>query len=230
MTNLDPIFTHKMSMAESETYQIALLWEEELSRAFPAEERQRLPAHNRLPRTKDPRKSALFKYCWKIRRELKGLIRHEEMPLFIRGNLLILKKYDACVDINAMTGEKAWMRWKVYQRWFKQKQQETASTPQLEGVLDQKIAKQLDRTKKFIFDHCDGEPTFEKLKAFHDDGILGLWIAQDQISKYYVALSPFMKPYAEELARKYMFDIKLHISKASEGVLAYFREEFSHEF
>ena len=230
MNGLNAIFEHKMTMPEAEAFKIALLWEEELERAFPQEERLRLPNHNRLPKRTDPRKSALFRYCWKIRRELKDLIRSEEMVLFIRGNLTILKKHDACIDIAAMTGEKAWLRWKVYQRWFKQKQQETASTPQLEGVVDRKIVIQIDKSKKFIFEQCGGIPTFDKIKSFYEDGLFGIWISQDRISKYYVALSPFMKPYAPEIAKKYLFDLNLYVSKVSPGVLAYFKDEFAYEF
>lgn len=229
MNGLHTVVSLNMSTAEAETYKIALIWEAELEKMF-SKENLRLPNGNRLPKKTDPRKCALFRHCWKIRRELKDLIRFEEFKLFIRGNLFILKKYDAAVDISAMTGEKAWLRWKVYDRWLKQKRQETAGTSELDGVLDRKIVTQLDRSKKFIFNQFQGQPSREQYDEFAKDGFFNIWVGRDNISKYYVALSPFLQPYAQEISKACRFDLNLFTNKASDGVRDYFKQEFAHEF
>lgn len=129
-----------------------------------------------------------------------------------------------------MTGDKAWLRWKVYERWFKQKQAQTTQTAQVDGFIDAKIIIHLDRTKKFIFERCDGEPTREKYETFLSTNIFLGWIAADKISKYHTCLSPFFANHLEDIAKKCRFDVNLLQSKMGKGTRDYFKEEFSYEF
>jgi hypothetical protein len=96
-----------MSSAEIKAYKLAVIWEDLTQKMFPDVKLAKLPKRG------DPRKGSLFKYCWKLQRELNGIIEEKEYRLYITGNLVILKNNNGRIDPNAICGEKAWKRWKI---------------------------------------------------------------------------------------------------------------------
>jgi hypothetical protein len=217
---------------EAKTYTIGKLWEAEIERLFGLKSFPKAwHKTHLLPKKGNPCKSNTFRHCWKLRRELRGLIKtHEEMKLYITGNLTILKKWDSYVGINVLCGEKAYKRWKLYERWHREKENQMNTTPELVDINERKMAGYIDCTKKFIFEKCEGEPTKEKLDKFMEDRILSLWIEGDRICKHYLVLSPYMKDHLEELSDICNFDPKFYLHKITDNVQAYFKEEFAHEF
>ena len=127
--NYDAIFQWDMSPAEAEVYKLALVYEEEFLNTFKDHMDGLVRRKNSLPKRGDPRKSNLFRHCWKLRRETKGLLEPHQYRLYIRANQTILlmnhkkgdKKGKVHVEPNAICGEKAWIRWKVYERWYNTK-------------------------------------------------------------------------------------------------------------
>ena len=235
----DSIFQWDMSNSEAEVYKLAATYESEFLKIFKDVRDGTIRRKNGLPKRTDPRKSNLFRYCWKLRRETRGLLEPHEYTLYIRANLTILhmnymkgsKAGKVHVEPNAICGDKAWIRWKVYERWYKNKQATMNATLPDISSADPKVIRDIDRTKRFLYEKCEGEPTLEKIKVFIDDGVFKIWILTGKLSKYYVAWSPFVSKCCNlsELAESCAFDETLFQEKTSDVVKEYLAYEFGHE-
>lgn len=222
-----------MTPEEKEAYNIMLLYEKEFLRIFQGEIDGQTFRRNTIPKRKNPKSGNLFRHCWKLRRETRGLLKDDEYELYIRANLTILKIHKAHVSPNAICGDRAWIRWKVWKRRYDQKMADVAAKPPPPSVsnTDPKIIRDLDRTKKFLFERCDGQPTEEKIKEFLDNGYMKMWIATAKVSQFYVLLSPWLRKHIKitELSQECGFDLKLLEGLATRQVKDYFSYEFSHE-
>lgn len=226
MSNYDAIFEWKMTEQEGETYKLAITWEEQTKKVCPECKLAKLPKRS------DPRKSNLFRQCWKLLRETRGLLKPNEYKMYIIANIQIIVANNGRLEPNALCGEKAWIRWKVWKRLYDRKvlvKQGEAAPPKL--VIDPKVIKDLDCTKKFLFEKCDGEPTLSKIKTFFDKGKMSIW-AGGKISYFYLVLSPwvasFMNP--QELGKNLGFDPKVYEQKVSDDVRKLFQIEYDYEF
>lgn len=231
----DAIFQWNMSASEAAAYKLAVLYEEEFHKickdgGIDGGTYRR----NTIPKRGDPRKSNLFRHCWKLRRETRGLLQPEQYRLYIQANLTIIKLNNGRIEPNAICGDKAWIRWKVYERWYNNKLADInhATPPPSATGVNPKIIREIDKTKKFLFEKCDGEPTVEKITSFVENGIMKLWVMTGKVSKYYVVLSPFVRscckidPYCESCG----FDAMLIQEKTTQEVREYFNYEYRHEF
>ena len=227
----DAIFEWNMTSAEVAAYKLAVLYEQEYLSIFKGDMCGQDFRRNTLPKRGDPRKSNLFRYCWKLRRETRGLLELGEYRQYVRANLTILKLNKAHVEPNGICGDKAWIRWKVYERWYKNKIAEINATqpPPNISSINSKLIKEIDQTKKFLFEKCDGEVTKEKILKFADDGFLKFWIMSGKVSKVYVSLSPYLKDYRKILADSCEFDLVLINQRVTDDVKEYFQYEYSHE-
>ena len=222
----DAILEWNMTTEEAEAFRIAKLWEKEVdkitSKSLKNPEWYR---RNRLPRRSDPRNSNLFRYCWKLRRETRGLLEEEEIPLYITANLTVLKSHNAYIEINTLCGDKAWIRWKIWKRLYDEKMAQINHN-EAPPICDSKLTRELLRTKKFIYERCDGEPCASKIKEFIDEGVFKVWVLQGKISIFYLVLSSYTKPYLDKLAEECPFDPKLYQNKLTEDVVKFFDYEF----
>lgn len=229
----EAILDWNMTVAEAEAYKIAVQYEKEFIRQFRGTAQMAGYKRNSLPNTGDPRKSLLFRYCWKLRRETRGLLESDQYRQYIHANLVVLKLNNARVEPNAICGDKAWIRWKVWERWYQAKLDEkNVEKSNQSFAAEPKIIKEIDRTKKFLFERCEGEPTVEKVKKFIDDGIFRIWVMTGKVSSYYLALSPFVSKNCDVsvLASTCCIDPTLLKQIATEAVVQYFQKEFAHEF
>lgn len=231
----DAIFEWNMSQPEIEAYKLAVLYEKEFLKQFSEiveGEAVKDFRRNTLPKRGDPRKSDLFRHCWKLRRETRGLLTPEQYENYVKANLLILKINKSYVAPNSICGDKAWVRWKVWERWYNQKLHEKNSVVPQPSVstTDPKIIREIDRTKKFLFEKCDGSPTSEKIKSFLENGFFKFWIASGKVSTYYAVLSPYLAPFLKKLSEECSFDVSLFNEKVTSEVRDYFKYEFNHEF
>lgn len=223
-----------MTREEGDVFHIAIVYEQEYRKFFYGEVDGQSIRRNSLPMRGDPRKSSLFRYCWKLRRETRGLLELNEYRNYIRANLFIIKHHGGHVEPIAITGDKAWIRYKVWKRRFDQKMYEAgqAPPPPSTSTTNPKIIREIDRTKKFLFEKCEGEPTFEKINNFVDKGIFKLWVAQSKISPYYLALSPYIN---QINSKDLLFSIctcseKLILEKTTQEIKEYFKKEFKIEY
>jgi hypothetical protein len=230
----DAIFEWNMTPPEVEAYKLAVLYEQEFLRIFGGTEDVDGQGirRNTIPKRGDPRKSDLFRQCWKLRRETRGLLTPDQYVNYVKANLAILKINKSHVSPNAICGDKAWIRWKVWERWYTQKMADNSSVapPPSVSTTDPKIIREIDRSKKFLFEKCDGEPNSEKIRGFIESGFFKFWVAQGKLSVYYLMMSPYVQPYIEKLGKDCSFDPLVFRENLTLEVREYFRHEFQHEF
>lgn len=216
---------YDMTPDEMKTYRLAVTWEEITKKMFPG--RQGLA---RLAKG-DPRRCSLFHDCWKLMRTTRGLLRDDEYPLYMMANLQLLKIRDAYIAPSTLCGDKAWVRWKVWKRLYDLKKQDFEVQDLTEGV-DPKIVRQLDLTKRFLFEKCEGEPTVTKIQEFFDNKSFKLFTMSGRICMYYVVLSPFVKQCQDmkDLESELGFDSAVFVHKISDKVRKYFEHEYAYEF
>lgn len=225
------IIEFKMTGHETDAYKLAIMYNEEFRRVFKEKVDGQLVRRNVLPKKGDPRKSNLFRYCWKLLRETRGLLAKEDWRLYLRAQLSAIAGKGGHVEPQIIVGDRAWWRWKVY-KWLWEKKLSAINCeapPPSATTTDPKIAKELVFTKKHLFEKCEGEPSSDKIAEFVKSGIVRFWIMQGKLSKYYVALSPWMNEFKCQIAKDCSFDLKLVESKISDSLKEYFNHEFKHE-
>lgn len=223
---LQPIIDYKFSDQESQAYRVALIWEDLTRQIFPNE-----IGISKLPKKGDPRKCSLFKFCWKLMRETRGLLKYEDYRLYVRANLTIVKVKNLHLSPNILCGNSAWIRWKIWKKEYdKRVLAESGKTPDTVEV-SLYVMKQIITTKRFLFEVCDGEPNFNKIKTFYDNKQFKLW-AGTKVSYLYLILSPWVQKIAtlNQLEKEFVFDSKIHQSKIDTNTLIYFKSEFIHEY
>lgn len=230
---LEAILHWNMTPEQGEAFRVALIYEEEYRRAFQGEMDYANYRKNSIPKKNDPRNSNIFRMCWKMRRETTGLLEYGEYRLYIRANLAIIKMHNGRIEPNIICGDKAWIRWKVWKRRYDRKMADLASTlppPSVAGT-NPKIIIEIDRTKKFLFERCEGVVTFEKIKAF-SESILRIWVASGKVCPYYLLLSPFIERTGKrpELLAVCTGSEELYREKLTPELTTYFRHEYAHEF
>lgn len=232
--NYNAIFEWKMSPQEVEAYSLACSYENIFLKMFKDVADGTMIRKNSLPKKGDPRKSNLFRHCWKLRRETKGLLESNEYNNYLKANLTILKVHNARIEPNAICGDKAWVRYKVWKRHYDKKLADAGVAPPPPSITttSPKLIAEIDRTKKFLFEKCDGEPTFDKIQEFIKSGKFKLWMAMGKVSMYYLVMSPFIE---KSGAGDALFAVGTNSrgtinDKITNEVKDYFRHEFRYEF
>jgi len=226
MDGMDIALHYNMDDEQTQAYQICLIWLETSKKVFPDYK------HYRMPKKGDPRKSLLFKYCYKLVRETKGIIPIEEYPLYIRAQLDILKaitdgKQHPMVDPNILTGPKAWVRWRIWKKKYDQKVK--AITEKIDTPIH-KIKQELENTKAFLVKHFHGLPTLGQMQQALDNKNLFRWIAAKQLSPYYLVLSPFiLKLFPAHEGLETNIDLDIYREQTTEETLSLFQSMFPNE-
>jgi hypothetical protein len=211
-----------MTELEAKAYKIALIWQDECRKEIPEEQ------YVRLKKNSDPRKSTLFKYCYKLARETKGVLPDNDLPLYVRAQIQILKSIKeenihALIEPHCLVGEKAWKRWKFWKYKFKKKLN-VAQTSEEIGVSanSSKVIAELNSDFDFLnrmncFD-------FDSFKIKTND--IKKWLLTGELSFYYALMSPWVKKTIEQLE----FDKIYYRSCLNPKIEQFFREKFSHEY
>lgn len=233
MYDLEAIIQYDMNELEAKAFKVALLWEEVSRKEFPNYQ------HARLRRKGDPRKSLLFKYCYKLVRETQGIIPDAEYRLYILAQLHILKNISttnihARIDPGILCGEKSWKRWNVWKRLYDQKKKEyEQETPVADKISSNPmIESELIRTKKFFFEKYDRDPNYQQIhQAMHDHTMIR-WVTIDRVSPYYILLSPYVTRSLEGrgLESYFLFDLSVYRESITPEIEDIFRKVFVHEF
>lgn len=230
---LNAVIEYSMNDLEARAYKVALIYLEKAPKFFPEYK------HYRLPKG-DPRKSELFRYCYKFLREKQEKIPDTELKLYIHAQLEIMRgirKGDSHPFITpaCLAGDKAWKRWLLWKNRYdklleRKASSENAST--LNTHNEHKIKKDLWKTKQFLmawFDNLNIKNIQESLANKN----LFNWVSSGSVCGYYLLLSPIVKNWILnnkiDLMKEFGIDMKIYKNCISQQILEYFNKEFSYE-
>lgn len=222
MNELEPIIKYKMDEMEAKAFKIGLIWQDECQKNLPGEK------YERFSKGKDPRKTNLFKHCYKVAKETFGIIPDNELQLYVRAQIQVLKsikegKIHALISPHCLAGDKAWSRWKLWKRIYNKTLGKSLTSEELGIKIKESVVKrELNRTFNFL----KSNDILDELNFASKKIDILRWISTGEISPFYVVLSPRVKVmFPEELP----VDITLYrpsITPESEDL---FREKFKHE-
>lgn len=224
MKDLEIILKYKMTDMEKKAYKIALLWEEECRKEIPKEN------YSKLKRNADPRKSVLFKYCYKLAKEMKGILNDEDFVLYIRSQIQILKSIrensiHAMIEPHCLVGDKAWRRWKLWKYKFSKIINKISTSDDIQiKAKDSKVISELNSD-------------FELLKKLEINSIQDMEsnkikikrnLYSGELSFYYAVLSPWFKKVFSN--QDVDFDRIYFQSCINPKIEKFFKEKFINEF
>lgn len=224
MKDLEPIAKYSMDDMEAKAFKIALIWQEECMRELPGE------SHDRIKEGKDPRKTNLFKYCYKMARETSGIVPDRDARLYVRAQIQVLKSIKdgnihALITPQCLVGDKAWKRWKYWKRIYEKQMSKSPTSEQLGIKTGERIVvMELERTLCLL--ESKGFNNMEKYSKGSDD--LLRWVSTGEVSPFYVVLSPWARRlFGEE---DLPVDVSLHRPSITPMVEDEFRKKFAHEY
>jgi hypothetical protein len=223
-----------MNDLEARAYKISLLYLEKVIKLFPNE------IHYKVPKG-DPRKSYVFKHCYKLLRIHGQDLLEEDIKLYVHAQLDILKhitkdQEHPRISPDILSGPKAWNRWLLWKDKYN-KTKKFVATATAETVINKNLENEalelLQKTKMFflvIFDKITKEKILESL----DKGEFWLWVRWGKVSYYYLLISPIIKQWLESnqatLSSKVQFESTLYQGGLTEKTFEYFKKEFPYEF
>jgi hypothetical protein len=218
----DAVVKYKMDEMQTKAYCLCKMWVDLCKKEFPNER------HTKLRKTGDPRRSHLFKCCYKLVRQTKGLIPDEEYKLYITAQLHIMKlqtdgEVHGLVTPGMLVGDKAWRRWRVWKKHYELEKIKPKTVEELD-VNPSLVLVELNRTN-------GDPPKYERLEAKIKDLAFIRWVTVGKVSPYYVLLSPFVKRFCGgEYEEMFLFDFDVYKGNINDEVTAYFEREFDYEF
>ncbi len=211
----DPPWTSEMMFA----FKLGLVYTELAVKYFPN-------LKHGYPRSGDPRKSELFKICWKLMNDNKTKLKKEEFRPFIQAQLSILKNIKAgpakelFYGPRCLLGNPAWGRWIVWQKHARA--QKTFMSSSIEPTREYKV--ELLKTKA-VLENKIRPLNRETLIEAMDSGMLFRMATLKAVSQSFLDCCPLVRTYVTknpDVARRY--DIKLE--NAPEEALAKYKELF----
>lgn len=217
--NLEPIIDYNMTKEEALAYKLGCIWLQYSREIFP-----NCKHVKGFPKKGDPRKSSLFRYCYTLQRETKGLIPENDLKLYIISQLKIFKaiKIDnmhPLVTPQILIGNKAWIRWKMFKRKY-DKINKIDNSEELVNLPVDKIKLELIKTKHFLESKMGEAYTENKFKENANN--ISIWIELSKITGYYAVLSPFSKKYCN-------FNLDRSMYMTNKNIEILFGEIFTNE-
>jgi hypothetical protein len=215
MNDLELILKYNMTELEAKAFKICLMWLDLCKKEFPNER------HINISKNKDPRKTTLFKYCYKLVRETKGLLSNDkEYYIYIVAQLQMLKlmkegNIHALIEPQILVGDKAWKRWKLWKRRFDKKLNEIKTAVDVGLITSPRQIKiELKKTLEFLKKKDISSIKKEDFER---------WVSNSTISPYYVALSKFAQKFIDN------FDFDLYKPSITPEIEEFYKKEFKHE-
>lgn len=225
---LEAIVDYEMDELEGKAYKLCLIWLDRSRKVFPDYQ------HTGMKKG-DPRRSLIFKICYKLARETQGILEEKDYSLYVRAQLDVLRhincgKLQPLIDPNCLVGEKAWKRWKLWKRKYDALTQKPCEVPQATAPGTAKAIDGLERTKEFLTKALGANPGIDKYREAYTNRNLFRWINFGKISPYYMALSPHLNAVmSQDDLKKLNFDVGVYKPCLTQEVLVKFKELFPHE-
>jgi len=231
---LETILNYEMTSMEAKAYKIACLFKDNMRRACP----DQMGRANRG----DPRKTYLFKCCYKLLREKDRQIEDSDYPLYVRAQFDILKSmtkknkdYLLCVTPSCLLGERAWKRWYLWKKLYDYQiaQPLTAEERGVDRNDEKRVTGLLMDDKEFLTTRLK-ELTRENVEKAVEGRALLRWVANGQLSPYYALLSPvlheWLKDHKLTVDSIFHIDFGLYEPGLTEGIKEFFHVEYQYEF
>lgn len=201
MYKFDPLVPEKYDLSPMETlaYQCCIVYLTLAYKIFPNYR------HAKFPSTGDVRKSALFKHCYKMCKNLEGKIKKEFYPYFIKAQMdifkTIFKTTGVCPIItpSIISGSKSFKRWLVWKNKYdaiKVIKSENTTVNAERQLLINEFAK----TKLFMQSENEIFDNFESFLKNKEKVIK--FVILKKLSPYYVAISPWVKKLPCEISEE----------------------------
>lgn len=222
-----------MNEQEIFAYKLCLIWEKIVFQELKNYDKKGLI----LPKNGDPRKSSLFKYCFKLARETKGLIKKDEYKFYLYAQIVTLKNYHdgkvhSMISPACICGEKAWLRWKIWKNKIDKKILEKSNKGETDDikatVTDIEI--ELNRSKKFLNSVLGENYNKNQIENAIKEKEIIKWISFNRISTYYLVLSPLIAKYYDNIDDSFSVDTEIIKKSINPQIEKYFKQIFSCEF
>lgn len=226
---LEAILDYEMDDLEAKAYKISLLWLDRSRKVFPEYQ------HTGMKKG-DPRKSLIFKICYKLVRETQGILEDKDYALYVRAQLDVLRhintgKGHPLIDANCLVGEKAWKRWKLWKRKYDAITAKPSEIPEAIGPGVVKAIDGLERTKEFITKNLGANPSLEKYREAYLNKNLFRWANLGKISPYYLVISPHIAAVMQpDDLKRLNFDPSVFKACITDQVMQKFQEMFPNEY
>jgi len=225
MRELEPIIGYRMDPIEAKAYKIALVWQDECRREIPNE------PYARLKTGADPRRCLLFKYCYKLAKEMAGIIADKEIPMYVQAQIQMLKSINdgnvhALIEPHCLVGEKAWRRWKLW----KSRRDKIMARPRSPSDMsirpsDRKARAEISASMELMSEA--GLTDQSSFLARKDEVVR--WIRSGRLSGFYATLSPWVREFVRDPSDLGV-DRMYYRAAATPDIERFFRESFPHEF
>jgi hypothetical protein len=222
------ILEYKMTKEEACALKLVIIYLQSAQEIFPEYK------HYLIPKKRDIRRCELFKYCIKLYRETKDKITFAEYRSYIQAQMIVLKNISvngtpSLLSPNMLVGEKAWARWKVWQKFSTN----TKSVEKEEPKVNISVIKLcLERTKAFMGRNL-GELTTDKIKQALNNKAIFRWVATGRMSPYYLIMSPLATEWIENNninLLSFGIDVNVYKNNITPEANEYFKGIFALEF
>ena len=214
---LEKILDYKMTQQEAMAYKLCLIWQDLCSKIFPGRKFSHLRSKG------DPRKSEIFRYCYTLINDTKGIIPDNQYRLYLQSQLSMLKSFNdgnVLISPRIITGIKAWKRWK-YWKYHYDRIEETNSIET--AVPEHLVIEELRKTYDFLSSQCS-KLSKDWVKERVADGTMKKWLFVARVSPYYPILSPVVK------SDNFGIDDGVYRKSISKNVEDFFKRKFAYEF
>ncbi len=192
--SLQPIVEYKLDPVQSKAYKVMIIWLVMSRKIFPD---FKMPL-NRMPKG-DPRKSHLWKVCFKMVREVEGKIKDEDLKLYVTAQLHIMRSItdgEAHPNITPeiLCSQKSWARWCVWKKKYEAAiAGKSVDRVKIENPNDPAMAEELEKAKAFLEHIFRRQPTYADIEIAVKDRSMIRWTKLKKISPLYAILSPWVK-------------------------------------
>lgn len=215
-----------MKPLEAKAYKLSCLYNDFMKEMFPNYANYKNPKG-------DPRKTSLFKYCFKLVRETS--LKDEELWMYIKAQFDIMKSIERngflpLIQPNCLVGEKAWKRWLVWKRHYDAK---ISKIKEENTEIENKdfVKASISHTKRFLEKRLGKPLTEEKIFDALEENIFQLWIATHQVDGYFAVLCKSLKNWLENKKLDYSYfngvDLDFYKKSVDTVIEEYFLEKIN---
>jgi hypothetical protein len=154
--------------------------------------------HGKFSKTKDPRNTLAYKYCYKAQRELKGILDEKHYELYVKAQLLVLRflsekyKNNLVIEPTCLVGEKAWKRWKSFKYRYNKLKNFSSNPIEIRPNVE-KIKYELISTRDFLLSKLNCISSMHQDFSLENYNISKInlirWFNIRKISPYFVILN-----------------------------------------